>query len=108
MAVHFRTCNLCEAMCGVAVTTENGAITGIRGDADDPLSRGYICAEAAALGDLHDDPDRLRHPLRRRGAECTAIGWDEAFDVVGASIHRIRRRHGRAAAAVCQSSPTGP
>jgi anaerobic selenocysteine-containing dehydrogenase len=106
MAVHFRTCNLCEAMCGIAITTENGTITGIRGDQDDPLSRGYICPKAAALGDLHDDPDRLRRPLRRRGTEWTEIGWDEAFDEVAANIQRIRRQHGRHAVAVYQGNPT--
>jgi anaerobic selenocysteine-containing dehydrogenase len=106
MAVHFRTCNLCEAMCGVAVTTENGAITSIRGDADDPLSRGYLCPKAAALGDLHDDPDRLRRPLRRRGTDWTEIGWDEAFDEVATAIRRIRRQHGRDAVAVYQGNPT--
>ena len=106
MAVHFRTCNLCEAMCGVTVTTENGAITGIRGDADDPLSRGYICPKAAALGDLHDDPDRLRRPLRRRGTEWREIGWDEAFDEVAENIRRVRRQHGRHAVAVYQGNPT--
>jgi anaerobic selenocysteine-containing dehydrogenase len=106
MAVHFRTCNLCEAMCGVAVTTENGAITGIRGDAEDALSHGYICPKAAALGDLHDDPDRLRRPLRRRGRDWTEIGWDEAFDEVADRIQRIRRRHGRHAIAVYQGNPT--
>src|SRR5689334_21732584 len=106
MAVHFRTCNLCEAMCGVAITTENGTITGIRGDADDPLSRGYICPKAAALGDLHQDPDRLRRPMRRRGTEWTEIGWEEAFDEVAQNIQRIRRQHGRHAVAVYQGNPT--
>jgi anaerobic selenocysteine-containing dehydrogenase len=106
MAVHYRTCNLCEALCGVAVTTENGAITSIRGDADDPLSRGYICPKAAALGDLHEDPDRLRRPLRRRGSEWTEIGWDEAFDEVAAGMQRVRRQHGRDAVAIYQGNPT--
>jgi anaerobic selenocysteine-containing dehydrogenase len=106
MAVHFRTCNLCEAMCGVAITTENGTITAIRGDADDPLSRGYICPKAAALGDLHDDPDRLRRPLRRRGTAWTEIGWDEAFDEVAERIRQVRRQHGRHAVAVYQGNPT--
>jgi anaerobic selenocysteine-containing dehydrogenase len=106
MAVHFGTCNLCEAMCGIAVTTDNGRIVGIRGDADDPLSRGYICPKAAALGDLHDDPDRLRRPLRRRGSDWTEIGWDEAFAEVAENIQRIRRYHGRNAVAVYQGNPT--
>lgn len=36
-------CNLCEAICGLRVSFTDGAVTGIRGNPDDPLSRGYIC-----------------------------------------------------------------
>jgi anaerobic selenocysteine-containing dehydrogenase len=104
--VHFRTCNLCEAMCGVAITLQNGAITGIRGDPDDPLSHGYICPKAAALGDLHADADRLRRPLRRRGSDWIEIGWDEAFDAVAENLRRVQRQHGRHAVAVYQGNPT--
>src|SRR5690606_41819795 len=30
-------------------------------------SRGYICPKATALQDLHNDPDRLRKPLKKTG-----------------------------------------
>src|SRR5262249_47651571 len=68
---HYRTCNLCEAMCGVRIDVEGGRITSIRGDEQDPFSRGHICPKAVALKDLHEDKDRLRHPMRR-----TASGWE--------------------------------
>ena len=61
------TCPLCEAMCGVLVEVDGRRIRAVRGDPDDPFSRGYICPKAAALADLHDDPDRLRTPLVRKG-----------------------------------------
>ena len=35
--VHYRTCNLCEAMCGVRIEVEGDRVTSIRGDDDDPL-----------------------------------------------------------------------
>ena len=43
------TCPLCEASCGILVDTDGEHIRSIRGDEDDPLSRGYICPKAAAL-----------------------------------------------------------
>ena len=62
---HFATCNLCEAICGIVVETEGDRVTTIRGDDDDPFSRGHICPKAAALKDLHEDLDRLLvRPLR--------------------------------------------
>ena len=64
---HYRACNLCEAICGVAIEHEGGKILSIRGDAEDPLSRGHICPKAFGLKDIHEDPDRLKRPIRRRG-----------------------------------------
>ena len=57
---HFRTCPLCEAVCGLAIDVEDGRITAIRGDDADPFSKGHICPKGVALQDVHSDPDRLR------------------------------------------------
>ena len=76
---HYRTCPLCEAMCGLAITVRDGAIQTIRGDAEDPFSRGHICPKGAALQDIHADPDRLRHPMRRGPNGWERIEWEEAF-----------------------------
>ena len=59
LTVHHRACNLCEAICGLEIRLEDGRVASIRGDRDDPLSRGHICPKAVALQDLHHDPDRL-------------------------------------------------
>ena len=58
-------CNLCEAICGLVFTLDGDTITDVRGNPDDPLSRGHICPKAVALQDVHEDPDRLRRPVRR-------------------------------------------
>ena len=65
LATRIATCPLCEALCGILVEVEGRRIRSVRGDPDDPFSRGYICPKAAALADLHDDPDRIRTPLVR-------------------------------------------
>ncbi|MFS8067841.1 MAG: molybdopterin-dependent oxidoreductase, partial [Byssovorax sp.] len=102
---HFRTCSLCEAMCGIAVLVEDGAIRSIRGDRDDPFSKGHICPKGVALADLHCDPDRLRHPLRREGARFREIGWDEALDAAASGLAAVQRAHGRDAVAVYLGNP---
>ena len=63
--VHFRTCNICEASCGLEIRHQDGRILSIRGDELDPLSQGYLCPKGVALQDLQEDPDRLRRPLKR-------------------------------------------
>ena len=103
---HFRSCPLCEATCGVAITTDGERVVDVRGDEADPFSKGYICPKASALADLHTDPDRLRRPVRREGERWIEIGWDEAFELVARRIGEIRTRHGKHAVAVYQGNPT--
>ncbi len=106
--VHFRTCSLCEAMCGIRIEVDpTNRITDIRGDDDDPFSRGHICPKAVALRDLHDDPDRLRRPVRRtRGGAWEELRWDDALDEAVRGIDRIQRAHGKDAIATYVGNPT--
>jgi anaerobic selenocysteine-containing dehydrogenase len=103
---HFRACNLCEAICGIEITVQAGQRLDIRGDKDDPFSRGYICPKAVALQDLHYDKDRLKYPVRRAPHGWQRIGWDEAFDEVAQNLKRIHARYGRNSIATYLGNPT--
>jgi len=98
-------CNLCEAICGLELTLTDGAVTGIRGNPADPLSRGYVCPKGVALADVYDDPDRLRRPLRRVGTEWSEIGWDEALDLVADRLAETVNAHGPDAVGVYLGNP---
>jgi anaerobic selenocysteine-containing dehydrogenase len=102
----FRTCTLCEAMCGLALEVDGGRVVSIRGDADDPFSRGHICPKGAALADVHADPDRLRQPMRRTPGGWQPVSWDEALDEAAERLRAVRHAHGRDAVAVYQGNPT--
>ena len=106
VSTHLHTCTLCEASCGIVVTVDDDRVTDVRGDKDDPHSKGFLCPKARALGDLHHDPDRLRRPVVRRGDDWVEVGWDEAFDLVASRLRDVRRRHGRDAVAVYQGNPS--
>ena len=103
--IHYRACNLCEAICGLAIEHDDGKILGIRGDRDDPFSRGHLCPKAVALKDVYEDPDRLRHPVRRDGDRFVEVSWDEAFADIGKRLRAIRRVHGKDAVAFSQGNP---
>jgi anaerobic selenocysteine-containing dehydrogenase len=105
-SIHYRACNLCEAICGIEITVQAGQRMDIRGDKDDPLSQGYICPKAVALQDLHYDKDRLRYPVRRTNHGWQRIGWDEAFDEVTQNLKRIHATHGRNSIATYLGNPT--
>lgn len=102
---HYRTCHLCEAMCGVAIEMKDGRIAAIKGDENDPLSHGYICPKAVALQDLHDDPDRLKKPIRRTATGWQEMEWEHAFDLVAERLHQVRKEHGNNAIGVYQGNP---
>jgi anaerobic selenocysteine-containing dehydrogenase len=104
--IHYRACNLCEAICGIAIELAGDRITAIRGDADDVFSRGHVCPKAVALKDVHEDPDRIRRPLRRTPGGWQEISWAEALDEAAARIHAIQSRHGRHALAAYVGNPT--
>ncbi|WP_082994331.1 molybdopterin-dependent oxidoreductase [Mycobacterium paragordonae] len=76
---YLHTCPLCEAMCGLVIQVQDGRVAGIRGNRDDVWSRGHICPKGAALGALHDDPDRIRQPLIKVEGQWQEVSWDAAF-----------------------------
>ena len=96
---HHRVCHLCEAMCGLVIQTEGDKVTDIRGDPDDPLSRGHVCPKAVALQDIHEDPDRLRKPMKRiRSApneyQHVEIEWSEALDLAADALASTIEKQG--------------
>ena len=97
--IHHRVCHLCEAMCGLVIQTEGDKVTDVRGDKDDPLSRGHVCPKAVALQDIHEDPDRLRKPMKRiRTApgeyQHVEIEWSEALDLAADALASTIEKQG--------------
>lgn len=103
---HYIACNLCEAICGLEVKIENDEIASIKGDKQDPVSKGHICPKAVALQDIYNDPDRLRTPIKRTADGWQEIPWKQAYEEVTSQLKRVRREHGRNSVAVYLGNPT--
>ncbi|MFI7449440.1 molybdopterin-dependent oxidoreductase [Nonomuraea sp. NPDC049714] len=102
-----RTCPLCEAVCGLTLTLDDGGhVTSVRGDQDDPFSKGFICPKGASLGKLDEDPDRLSRPLVREGDLWREVGWDEAFAAVKRGLDQVVERHGRQSTGIYLGNPS--
>jgi len=104
---HYRTCHLCETMCGIEVEHDGKNIIAIRGDQNDVLSKGNICPKATGLQDIHTDPDRLRKPLIRQRIDPAKksdkdgwreVEWDEAINFAAEGVAATQRQHGTGAA----------
>ncbi|MFQ3237034.1 MAG: anaerobic selenocysteine-containing dehydrogenase [Paraglaciecola sp.] len=102
---HYSTCTLCEAMCGIEVTTQGREILSIAGDKLNPFSEGHVCPKAGALKDLYDDPQRLRQPMEKTHSGWQAISWDVALDKVAAGLHQVQQRHGADSVGIYLGNP---
>ena len=102
---HYRACNLCEAICGLEIKTQGDQVLSIKGDKNDPLSRGYICPKGTAMEDIYTDPDRLRKPVKRQADGWAEISWEEAFDTVAEKLVAVQEQHGQNAVAFYAGNP---
>ncbi len=103
---HYRACNICDAMCGVEIEYQGEQILSIRGDKNDPVSKGYICPKATALQDLHEDPDRLRQPMLKTENGWKAIPWEEAFELAAEKLTSVSKNYGKNAVGIYVGNPT--
>jgi len=100
-------CRICEALCGLTATVENGRIVKLLPDPANPQSKGSACAKGLAMIGVQDDPDRILHPLRRKGraGEFERIGWDEALDDIAKRLSTLRKKKGPKSLAVFSGNP---
>ncbi len=102
---HQRTCPLCEACCGLEITTRGEEVVRIRGDIKDPYSQGFICPKGSTLKQLHEDPDRLTSPRIRTEDGWKDATWDEAFAEIERRLRPIIEAHGRQALGTALGNP---
>ncbi|MGK8521483.1 molybdopterin-dependent oxidoreductase [Nocardia asteroides] len=103
-----RTCPLCEAVCGLEITLDaDDHVTSVRGDRNDPFSKGFICPKGASFGHLDQDPDRVTEPLIRDRATSSwrTATWDEAFDYIAERFPAVVAEHGNQSAAAYVGNP---
>ncbi len=89
-------CRICAAACGIVVTTDEQQVIRVRGDAEHPVSRGYVCSKGRGLPAWHHHPSRLDRP-RLRGVEVT---WDALLDDLGSNMRETIDAHGSSAIAL--------
>lgn len=107
MAIQTRICSICEAACSLEVELDSDRVVGVRANAQDTFSQGHSCAKGLALGELHQDPDRLRTPLAKNAqGQLVRCSWAEAFAKIDTALSDIRDRFGVEAIATYLGNPT--
>jgi anaerobic selenocysteine-containing dehydrogenase len=85
--VHRTMCpmNCHPTLCGMLVEVDDGRLLGVRGDPDNPDSRGFLCIRGQASREIIGNPGRLLQPLvrpRRTDAGWREASWEEALDLI--------------------------
>lgn len=100
-------CRICEAQCGLEVTTDGDAVVGIKPNRDHVASRGYACIKGLKMGEFARSPDRLRTPLKKVNGEFEPISWDQAITEIGSRLRAIHDEHGGDSIAAYMGNPIG-
>ncbi len=98
-------CRICEPMCGLKVQVDGTRVLSIRGNPQHPFSKGWVCRKGVSFAEIHNDPDRLRHPMRRGRGGLERIGWETALGEVGEKLRRIRETYGPESIGVYMGNP---
>jgi anaerobic selenocysteine-containing dehydrogenase len=101
-------CRICHGGCGMIVTIKDGRVASVKGDPASPMSKGWMCVKGIATPEIANHPDRLRHPLRRKGGrgadEWEQIDWDAALGEIADRLDRIRKESGPEAISLGQGT----
>ncbi|HOK05920.1 MAG TPA: molybdopterin-dependent oxidoreductase [Syntrophales bacterium] len=87
-------CVLCAQNCGLEAYVEGDTMVKVRGDRDNPRSRGYVCRKGMNVVFHQHHRDRLTHPLKRVGSSFVKISWEEAVGEIAWKLKEIVERHG--------------
>ena len=83
--------NCHPTLCGMLVDVEDGQLKGVRGDPDNPDSRGFLCIRGQAAREIIGNPQRILHPLRRaaRSGSWQRTTWEDALDTIASRARAV-------------------
>ncbi|WP_243787814.1 molybdopterin oxidoreductase family protein [Saccharopolyspora gloriosae] len=91
-------CPYCALQCGTRLTEERAGLAVT--PTDFPVNRGGLCQKGWTAPSVLDAPDRLLHPMVRRGGRLVAVDWDTALRTVADGVRGIQAEHGADAVGV--------
>jgi len=103
-------CRFCGVGCGLMVGTRDGHVAAVKGDPDNPVNRGLLCAKGYANANILYGADRLHTPLLRmkdgrfdKQGDFTEVSWQRAFDEMERQFKRFHSELGPTAVGIMGS-----
>jgi len=88
-------CLQCPSGCGLRIRSVNQWPVKLEGIKDYPINRGRLCPKGQSGLQVLYDPDRIRHPLKRKGkrgeGSWEKISWKEGIDIVVERLKSLRQ-----------------
>ena len=106
-------CFSCNTACEVLVFVDKktGKILKVEGDPDSTITKGVLCSKGLSSKNLVENPQRLRHPLKRKGergeGKWESISWDEALAIIADKLLSYKKRYGPQGIALLQGTRRG-
>jgi anaerobic selenocysteine-containing dehydrogenase len=98
---HHTFCRFCHANCAMLAEVEDGRVTSVRGDPEDPVFGGYTCVKGRQLVEAHYSPERLTScQVRDADGAYEPIATEAALDLVAEKLRKIIDEHGPHAVAI--------
>src|SRR4030042_4717651 len=88
-------CLQCPGGCGLRIRSVNQWPVKLEGIKDYPINKGHLCPKGQSGLQVLYDPDRIRHPLKRKGkrgeGNWEKISWEEGMGLVTRRLKSLRQ-----------------
>ena len=85
-------CSMCHTCCGIDAHITDGKLTRVIPMKEHPVNK--LCVKAQGMVDWLYSEERISSPLRRINGAWEKISGEEAFDIIGNKLNKIKEDYG--------------
>ena len=100
-------CRMCDHGCGIEVGVAEGQPVSLKGAAEHPYNKGWLCAKGRAALDFFNHPQRLATPLIKQDGKFVPVNWNRSLDIAAETLNRLKDRYGPESLAIYHGEGVG-
>ena len=98
------TCPFCGCGCSISLEAKDGHVVRTTPGRESTVNKGTLCVRGSYGCDFIHSPDRLLKPMVKDNGNFNELSWEEALELVGTQLQRIKDTYGSDNLAVLGSS----